>query len=706
MVDDREARFAHLLKPIRELADNWDIDVAGDLEEYLEELDGIVINFEDGDVNLNFAEAALLIQGSTMVYSKKVEFLHRLVYSVLDQLCGDGREETRARPSEEPAELARITEAKERFLLLDDEIMVDKNLEFKDTSLETTQGLRERVPLALMADRSGMADPTRVFKMMSCDVDASGRFLLQSFATDSQRREPGLLDEDTEGHLDGDRDSDDDGIGFGTDDEGHNLDLLSDDGRQEHGDDQRDGHAGTPGSAGEGPGELGGGEADDWFDTGGEGASSEDEADEEEDDPWERLDPHIEIGPGDTAPLKVAKTWRTPRSLVKSANKEAHARSGDMIFTNLLVSVAMMPSLANKLSTREGVVLYPELRGYAAERRRQVRKAAATARRLGTRRAAAQVDEADDIDVEDEEDRVAQFMLQAAQAGSAQDDLDDSNSDVDDFYHGDADEGASLFGGDDEDEDASPRMGHPQRLDLSSAAFDNAPESYVDMVKSHLQRYLANANQWASESRLHARVRRWEEKIEPFLVEQTARPAFDIHNYGGRILSGFASTVSSGSKDVSGSGSLLSFDELSARIGELGLNKQSQSSEDSSEDEADSDSEHVAPEATTSTPGASALDQFEVCRLFLASLQLANNGNVELVHESNNSELRIRLLDNVLANKKLEGYLAPSAAQVQPDAPAEEQEDSLAVEKRRAKRQRKVRSGSTARQDVENIAVN
>lgn len=31
-----EARFAHLLQPIKDLAKNWNIDIASDLEDYLE----------------------------------------------------------------------------------------------------------------------------------------------------------------------------------------------------------------------------------------------------------------------------------------------------------------------------------------------------------------------------------------------------------------------------------------------------------------------------------------------------------------------------------------------------------------------------------------------------------------------------------------------------------------------------------------------
>jgi hypothetical protein len=58
----RENRFAYLLQPIRDLAANWDIDIAAELEEYLEELEGITFAIEDCGPSLNFAEAALLIQ--------------------------------------------------------------------------------------------------------------------------------------------------------------------------------------------------------------------------------------------------------------------------------------------------------------------------------------------------------------------------------------------------------------------------------------------------------------------------------------------------------------------------------------------------------------------------------------------------------------------------------------------------------------------
>ncbi|XP_045895453.1 condensin-2 complex subunit H2-like [Micropterus dolomieu] len=85
-MDAAEGRYAHLLQPIRELTKNWEIDVASELNDYLEELDDMCITFDGGKTRLNFAEAALLIQGSACIYSKKVELLHNLVYQTLEYI--------------------------------------------------------------------------------------------------------------------------------------------------------------------------------------------------------------------------------------------------------------------------------------------------------------------------------------------------------------------------------------------------------------------------------------------------------------------------------------------------------------------------------------------------------------------------------------------------------------------------------------------
>ncbi len=78
------SKFQHLLQPIRDLAQNWNIDIAQDLENYLDQLDDIQVSVDGGQSLVNFAEAALLIQGSACVYSRKVDLLSHLVQHVLD----------------------------------------------------------------------------------------------------------------------------------------------------------------------------------------------------------------------------------------------------------------------------------------------------------------------------------------------------------------------------------------------------------------------------------------------------------------------------------------------------------------------------------------------------------------------------------------------------------------------------------------------
>lgn len=90
-----ESRFAHLLKPIRDLQDNFNIDLAHELEEYLDQLENAQFAFENAAGKngfVDFAEAALLIQGSTCVYSKKVEYLYNLVYQALEAVKGRKRQ--------------------------------------------------------------------------------------------------------------------------------------------------------------------------------------------------------------------------------------------------------------------------------------------------------------------------------------------------------------------------------------------------------------------------------------------------------------------------------------------------------------------------------------------------------------------------------------------------------------------------------------
>lgn len=77
---ERLAALKELITPIKDLAKNWDIDLNLELEKYMSSFEGDAVQ-ED-----NFAEAALVIQGSAGVWGKKVEFLHSLVLNSVNML--------------------------------------------------------------------------------------------------------------------------------------------------------------------------------------------------------------------------------------------------------------------------------------------------------------------------------------------------------------------------------------------------------------------------------------------------------------------------------------------------------------------------------------------------------------------------------------------------------------------------------------------
>nr|CAD1819240.1 unnamed protein product [Ananas comosus var. bracteatus] len=119
------SRF-HLLQPNRDPQSNWEVDLAANLEEYLLRIcSGEISAADDQDHALhsvNFAEAALLLQGSVQVYSRKVEYLYSLVLHALEFLSQkrqDQQEKTFAQ-ADGNAPDSIIHEEDETFLGLDD----------------------------------------------------------------------------------------------------------------------------------------------------------------------------------------------------------------------------------------------------------------------------------------------------------------------------------------------------------------------------------------------------------------------------------------------------------------------------------------------------------------------------------------------------------------------------------------------------------
>jgi len=142
---DLDPRFAVFLNPIRDLTKNWEVDIAKYMEEYLEELAEVQITFDGGETMMNFAEAAMLIQGSATVYSKKVEFLWQMVLQMLDLLSSRRTAAANTAPGAEGQEQGgkggkgQVDLASADFVKMD-HVEEGRNIDMKDDDEEEDDG--------------------------------------------------------------------------------------------------------------------------------------------------------------------------------------------------------------------------------------------------------------------------------------------------------------------------------------------------------------------------------------------------------------------------------------------------------------------------------------------------------------------------------------------------------------------------------------
>lgn len=132
MEKEEEPRYVHLLQPNRDLAANWAVDVAWELESYLAGLSLISTTDDEGHTSCNFAEAALLIQGSIQIYSRKVEYLYALVLQALDFIAHKKQaqqENTSIQANGKDADI--VEDQEEDFLNLDD-VPEEANIDIVD----------------------------------------------------------------------------------------------------------------------------------------------------------------------------------------------------------------------------------------------------------------------------------------------------------------------------------------------------------------------------------------------------------------------------------------------------------------------------------------------------------------------------------------------------------------------------------------------
>ena len=138
--------------------------------------------------------------------------------------------------------------------------------------------------------------------------------------------------------------------------------------------------------------------------------------------------------------------------------------------------------------------------------------------------------------------RIAQREAQQELMDPTNDAFGDENAyDDDDDYGGGFD-----FGGNDHDDydggDQDNGMGNTGMSSLDEAfQNDNGDETnlgktFEELCRAHIQAFAKGADDFALNTKLSERVNKWQAKLSPILEEEERRAAFDIHQYSERLL--------------------------------------------------------------------------------------------------------------------------------------------------------------------------
>ncbi|XP_065742906.1 condensin-2 complex subunit H2 isoform X1 [Phocoena phocoena] len=621
-MEDVEARFAHLLQPIRDLTKNWEVDVAAQLGEYLEELDQICISFDEGKTTMNFIEAALLIQGSACVYSKKVEYLYSLVYQALDFISGKKRAKQLSCEREDgpigDAGSRAPQEVEYEFLSLDDLSDSRANVDLRSDQAPSETLIVPLLPMALVAPdemekynnplyscRGEVLASRKDFRMNTCTPHPRGAFMLEPVGMSPtgallpRNQKAGLTPFNPPSLPEASGRAEEQPVEVSV----HRspVPLLS--ASQE------------PGTTPEGPVPGGGGEEEDteWAAEPPEASAPEVPMElqeprspeqsvaqprrcalrerrealepasrlKETPDPWQGLDPFDSL---DSKPFRKGRPYSVPPS-VEEAPGQKRKRKGAVKLQDF--HQWYLAAYADHADSRRPRRKGPSFADMEVLYWRHVREQLETLRKLQRREAAERwLPRAQEEPWPAEEDRL-------------EDSLEDLGAAAGDFLE--------------PEEYAEPEGAEPgEDADLEAMP---ASLSYEELVRRNVELFIATSQKFVQETELSQRIRDWEDVIQPLLQEQEQHVPFDIHTYGDQVVSRFSQL-----------NQWCPFAELVA--------------------------------------GQPA---FEVCRSMLASLQLANDYTVEITQqpglEAAVDTMSLRLLTYQRAHKRFQTYTAPSMVQ-------------------------------------------
>ncbi|AWO98382.1 putative condensin-2 complex subunit H2 isoform 2 [Scophthalmus maximus] len=497
-MESTESRFAHLLQPIRELTKNWDIDVASELNDYLEELDDMCITFDGGKTRLNFAEAALLIQGSACIYSKKVELLHSLVYQTLENI-NDKNKKRNKQTSESPHDDdTERDEDEDVFTPLD----IDVSENSKKSEINKTVDVVPLPPESLIPPETHVKHKLPLISLKGEVLCSQKDFRMNLFIPGDE--DMILLSVRSWSSLDNNphpaeslvQQQQEEAMVEVADAADNFFPLEEDNMEQEAEEHEHVDRLQAP-CVGRMIRER--------------RAVEMDERRREEETPavnvWTFHDPYSDLG--EDKPLKPGKCYKVPDGLDEGGKRKRRRASPLQDFRSWFRGNFDPPEHKLKNGPRFTDLNYM----YLSTMKDKLKTQRRICRKAG-------------VLVSDEELR--RTFLQPEAVG-----LQQGEEPVEGFRHPD------LFGGDDDDDDFSDNEVFPDDVPAEFGGGTDAQRdelSYEDLVKLRVDQLVVNCRGYTQETALSRRVKDWEEKIRPELSLQEERPTFDIRDYGDRIV--------------------------------------------------------------------------------------------------------------------------------------------------------------------------
>lgn len=158
-------------------------------------------------------------------------------------------------------------------------------------------------------------------------------------------------------------------------------------------------------------------------------------------------------------------------------------------------------------------------------------------------------------------------------------------------------------------------------------------QTFEELCRAHIEAFAKSAQKFALTTKLTERISQWQAHLTPILEEEERKASFDIHRYSEMFLeSAIETRQENRRRSIEGAGKI---------------------------NDRRSDGFQGNPDVLEFQDVAEGCTQSDVCRFFLASLSLANSGNVTI--EEGSPEYRFEIVSGKV-DKPMETYRAPSTS--------------------------------------------